>query len=56
MRVGSARNAHAQFKPHFDLVALLVPDVSKDLGLLQENITSAGSLVYFSFITLTTTG
>jgi len=41
----------------FSFVALLVPDAFKGFGSAQENfIATAGNLIYFSFVTLTTTG
>ena len=40
----------------FDLVALLEPDAFKGLDPLQGNISIMGNLIYFSFVTLTTTG
>jgi hypothetical protein len=39
----------------FDLAALLEPDAFKGLDPLQGNV-SMGNLIYFSFVTLTTTG
>ena len=41
----------------FSFVALLVPDAFKGFGPSQGNfIATAGNLIYFSFVTLTTTG
>jgi hypothetical protein len=40
----------------FSFAALLVPNAFNGLGLLQENFAIAGNLIYFSFVTLTTTG
>jgi ion channel len=40
----------------FAFVALLAPDAFKGLGPIREDFSFAGSLIYFSFTTLTTTG
>jgi hypothetical protein len=40
----------------FGFVALLVPNAFSNLGTLQGNFAIAGNLIYFSFVTLTTTG
>jgi hypothetical protein len=37
-------------------IALLVPNAFSNLGTLQGNFAIAGNLIYFSFVTLTTTG
>jgi hypothetical protein len=40
----------------FSFVALVVPNAFKGLGPIGENFTFAENLIYFSFVTLTTTG
>lgn len=40
----------------FGLIALNVPDAFKGLALPYGNFNSAGNLIYFSFVTLTTIG
>jgi hypothetical protein len=40
----------------FCFVALLVPNAFNGLGPLQDNLSVAGNLIYFSFVTLTTVG
>lgn len=40
----------------FGFVALVVPDSFNGLGPVEGNLIIAGKLVYFSFVTLTTTG
>ena len=40
----------------FGFVALLVPNAFNNLGTLRGNFAIAGNLIYFSFVTLTTTG
>jgi hypothetical protein len=40
----------------FGFVALVVPDAFNGLGPIEGNLIIAGKLVYFSFVTLTTTG
>jgi hypothetical protein len=40
----------------FGFVALVVPDAFSGLGPIEGNLIIAGKLVYFSFVTLTTTG
>jgi ion channel len=40
----------------FCFVALLVPNAFNGLGPLQDNLTVAANLIYFSFVTLTTVG
>jgi hypothetical protein len=40
----------------FGLVALFVPDAFRGLELPRSNMTIAGNLIYFSFVTLTTIG
>ena len=40
----------------FDLVALIEPDAFKGLTPVQGNFSIVGNLIYFSFVTLTTTG
>jgi len=40
----------------FGFIAVLVPNSFSNLGTLQGNFAIAGNLIYFSFVTLTTTG
>jgi hypothetical protein len=40
----------------FSFVALLSPNAFNGLGPVQENFRITGNLIYFSFVTLTTTG
>src|SRR5262245_15655741 len=44
------------FASLFCFVALLTPNAFNGLGPLQDNLTVAGNLIYFSFVTLTSVG
>ena len=40
----------------YGFIALVVPNAFSNLGTLEGNFAIAGNLIYFSFVTLTTTG
>jgi hypothetical protein len=49
-------NIALTFTALFCFIALIVPDAFSGLKVLQDNLTVASNLIYFSFVTLTSVG